>query len=218
MRLNRYLAYRYGVSRRKADDAISGGDVYVNGDPAQLGQQIDVNIDRIDWPGMQKISIKPTIILLHKPVGYVSSRSGQGSQSLYELLPEKYHHLKIAGRLDKDSSGLILLTNDGQLLHEMTHPSNQKNKRYIVSLDKPLEKEHMNEIIFGVDISDERPSRFHISDYQDARSYVVDISEGRNRQIRRTFEALGYLVESLHRIMIDEHTIDGLETGQHKQL
>lgn len=219
MRLNRYLAYRYGASRRKADEAIANNEVYVNSSLAHIGQEIDITNDVVTWPGHDKVSVKPIVVMLHKPIGYVSGRDGQGSPSLYELLPDKYSHLKIAGRLDKDSSGLVVLTNDGQLLQDLTHPSNNKTKKYQVRINQPLKPDHRNEIIFGVDIGDQRPSRFLIepTGHTDD-TYMVEIQEGRNRQIRRTLEALGYTVTDLHRTSIGDYQLENLEQGQHAEL
>ena len=135
MRLNKFIAHASGVSRREADNLIDAGSVLVNGKKAQLGCYIDPVNDIVFVNGKKLVMPKVnTTIMLNKPVGYVCSRNAQakGVETVYALLPDKLKSLKTVGRLDKDSSGLILLTNDGDLAHRLTHPSFAKNKEYIV--------------------------------------------------------------------------------------
>ena len=108
MRLNKYISENSDLSRRKADEAISAGRVLVNDELPELGQDIlDTDTVKLDNVILERNSDNKLVLLLNKPVGYVCSRDGQGSPTVYDLLPEKYHHLNIAGRLDKDSSGLV---------------------------------------------------------------------------------------------------------------
>jgi len=219
MRLNRYLAYRYGSSRRDADEAIAAGQILVNSKTGQLGQVINAETDLISWAGRVPIKQSQHItVLLNKPVGYVSSRSGQGSHTVYDLLPAAYQNLKIGGRLDKDSSGLVLLTTDGELIQQITHPSEGKTKQYLVGLDKKLSPAHIKELLLGIDIGDERPSRLSCTPTPTENQYNVSLGEGRNRQIRRTFARLGYTVNLLHRTSIGDIEIGDLESGHYKAL
>ena len=151
---------------------------------------------------------------MNKPVGYVCSRRAQGgTPTLYELLPKEYHKLKTVGRLDKDSSGLIILTNDGDFAYQMTHPKFHKEKTYEVTLNHLLEPLHQQMISdYGV-MLDDGPSKFTIIKNQ--KSYTVILSEGRNRQIRRTFAALSYRVTSLHRTQFGKYQLSGLEPGKY---
>ena len=140
LRLNKFLAERLGVSRREADELISDGKILVNGKPAITGVKIDKN-DKVCYNN-KVVPFEAHFLYLafHKPVGYVCSRRAQGdSKTIYDFLPKKFHNLKSVGRLDKDSSGLILLTNDGDFAFSMTHPKFRKNKVYEVELDAPLE-------------------------------------------------------------------------------
>lgn len=200
MRLNKFLADNTELSRRKADVAIENGRIAINGQRASLGTVIESD-DKVTIDGqlIKSKEIKIITILLNKPVGYVCSKDGQGSKTVYDLLPESYISLNIAGRLDKDSSGLVVLTNDGKLLHELTHPASDKEKVYRVSIDKTLWPEDRNKLLTGVDIEDDRPSKFKRIKKLSDKSYEVVLTEGRNRQIRRTFEALGYKVTNLSR-------------------
>src|SRR3989344_6109042 len=154
MRINKYVALANGMSRREADTAIEQGRVSINGQPPTPGQQIreedTVTLDSLPIT----TAVKTQTIILNKPVGYVVSRDGQGSKTIYDLLPKEFHNLKPVGRLDKDSSGLLLLTNDGKLAHELTHPSFQKEKVYEVVLDKLLADTDRHRIESGVTLED----------------------------------------------------------------
>ncbi len=137
-----------------------------------------------------------------------------GSRTIYDLLPPEYHQLKPVGRLDKASSGLLLLTNDGQLANQLTHPRYGKTKVYEVTLDKPLQADHQKQIEQGVQLSD-GPSQLNLKPLNiNTNRYKVTMSEGRNRQIRRTFAALGDGVTTLHRTQFGPYQLDNLPSGQ----
>src|ERR1700760_3036107 len=122
MRINKFVAASSGLSRRKADELIAKGSVTVNGKRVEQGQDVsDADIVKLGT-NILKLPAAATI-MFNKPVGYVVSREGQGSRTIYELLPQQYQSLKPVGRLDKNSSGLLLLTNDGNLANDLTHPS-----------------------------------------------------------------------------------------------
>ena len=219
MRLNKFVALSLGVSRRKADELIEQGKILVNGDRAVLGRQISQS-DTVLY-NSRELYIQPKkLILLHKPVGYLCSRASQGGvPTIYELLPKDLHHLKPVGRLDKDSSGLILLTNDGDFAHQMTHPSFYKMKRYLVTLDQPLQPLHRQMINdFGVQLPD-GPSRLTLERQHDGddHRWIIQMSEGRNRQIRRTFAALGYTVTKLHRTDFGNYSLGGMKRGEFQE-
>ncbi len=212
MRLNKYIADNSDLSRRKADSAIENGRVKVNDSVAKLGTAVtEDDLVFLDGNLLKKTEQKIISILLNKPVGYVCSKNGQGSPTVYDLLPAEYDNLNIAGRLDKDSSGLVILTNDGKLLNELTHPSNNKEKIYFVSLDKQISPNDRNCLLTGVDIEDERPSKFKFIKNISENSYEIVLEEGRNRQIRRTFEALDFKVIKLHREQIGKYKLSKLK-------
>lgn len=229
IRLNKFLAERLGVSRREADKLISDGKITVNGEVAVTGVKVDKN-NKVCYNGRTvPFDTEFLYLAFHKPIGYVCSRKAQGlTPTLYELLPTKYRPLKTVGRLDKDSSGLILLTNDGDFAFQMTHPKFRKNKVYEVTLDKPLEPLHQQMISeYGVKL-DDGVSRFKVIKDGFAESfprsvpkkvvqqnhYLVTLSEGRNRQIRRTFAALGYRVVKLHRTQFGKFELGCLKPGE----
>lgn len=220
LRLNKFLAEQLGLSRRQADDLIAAGKVTANGKTAILGTRIS-DQDEVIYHG-QKIEHTTHYLYLgmNKPAGYVCSRKRQGDvPTIYELLPAKYQTLKTVGRLDKDSSGLVLLTNDGDFAFQMTHPKFQKTKLYEVTLDRPLEPLHQQEIAdFGIEIGD-GVSKMGLTKLEDNRKeWLVTLSEGRNRQIRRTFGALGYTVIKLHRTKFGPYQLSGLEPGQYTEI
>lgn len=216
IRLNKYLAEHLGLSRRQADDLIATGKVQVNGKTAVLGARVDKTDIILCNNKPVENSVEYIYLGLNKPAGYVCSRKRQGEfPTIYELLPEKYHKLKTVGRLDKDSSGLILLTNDGDFAFKMTHPKYNKTKLYEVELDRALEPLHQQEIAdFGIEIGD-GVSRMGLERLDEGRKdWQVALHEGRNRQIRRTFGALGYTVVRLHRVQFGPYRLDGLESGK----
>ena len=220
IRLNKFLAERLGVSRREADELIAAGKITINHKKAVIGDRIDIptseNIDKtakVCYNGkIVPFQTEYLYLAFNKPVGYVCSRRSQGSApTLYTLLPKKYHYLKTVGRLDKDSSGLILLTNDGDFAFQMTHPKFHKTKQYEVTLDKPLEPLHQQMISdYGILLED-GPSKFTVVRQDDY--YIVTLSEGRNRQIRRTFAALNYKVTKLHRTKFGPYELTDLKPG-----
>lgn len=213
-RLNKYIAQHLGIGRRAADDLIQQGRVQINGTPVPLGarvvpgDKITVNGKRITSAGNHTLQY----ILINKPTGYVCSRHQQGSTpTIYTLVPPQYQHLKTVGRLDKDSSGLLLLTNDGDLAHRLTHPSFKKIKKYEVTLNKPLQPLHRQMINdFGIDLPDGKSKLLLERLHSDDHTWLVTVHQGRNRQIRRTFAALDYQVTRLHRIQFGPWTIDEL--------
>ena len=219
IRLNKFIALCLGISRRSADELIKRGKVFVNGEPGILGQHIKVD-DKVTYQSKELSIQSKKLILFHKPTGYLCSRASQGGvPTIYKLLPKNLHHLKPVGRLDKDSSGLILLTNDGDFAHQMTHPSFHKMKRYLVTLDQPLQPLHRQMINdFGVQLPD-GPSQLTLERQHDGddHHWIVQMSEGRNRQIRRTFDALGYTVKKLHRTDFGKYSIGEIKRGEFQE-
>jgi 23S rRNA pseudouridine2605 synthase len=211
MRINKYVAEASGLSRRTADRALVEGRIFVNGQPAIIGQDVtDRDVVTLDDHRLIR-SVRKTTIMLNKPTGYITSRDGQGSPTIYTLLPREYQQLKPIGRLDKDSTGLLLLTNDGELANRLSHPRYGKQKHYEVQLDKPISSEDYQQLKSGVRVEDYIS---HLSvEVLDDKKCRVTMAEGKNRQIRRTFDALGYSVVSLHRSQFGDYSLDGLAAG-----
>lgn len=213
IRLNKFVAQSTGLSRRSADEAIESGRVSVNGQKAKVGQTVNLSdLVTLDNQGLART--KKILVALNKPVGYVCSRNGQGSPTVYDLLPKKYKDLSYVGRLDKESSGLLLFTNDGELNYSLTHPKFEKDKVYTVKLNKALNPKDKLEIETGKIFLDGKPSIMQLNN-GGPRVLKVILNEGRNRQIRRTFELLGYKIEKLHRISFGQYRLADLKAGEY---
>lgn len=209
MRLNKFLSQHTHLSRRQADLAISNARVTVNHKTAVIGLDIlDDDLVTIDNEPISIKHVQPQTVLLNKPVGYVCSRDGQGSPTVYDLIPEHLQNLNIAGRLDKDSCGLVVLTSDGDLLNQLTHPSYNKQKVYEVETDRELTEKDLNMLNVGINIGDNRLSKFKKTEPIGLKTYLITIEEGRNRQIRRTLKSINFNVASLKRLSIGEFTLD----------
>lgn len=218
MRINRFIALATGLSRRTADKVIEESDVQVNGQPVQTGQDV-TDADTVTLNGKILRAQTTKTILFNKPAGYICSRDGQGGRTIYDLLPPELHNLKPIGRLDKYSSGLLLLTNDGKLAQDLTHPSHQKNKIYEVKLDKDLQPLHRQMISdHGIQLEDGL-SKFELERITDGseKAWRITMHEGRNRQIRRTFEALSYHVKTLHRTQFGTYHLE-MKPGEYTQV
>ena len=217
MRLNKYIAHASGISRRSADRAIQEGRVKLNGQSVDLGQDVSPN-DKVELDGEPlKLPSEHTTIILNKPPGYICSRNKQGrSPTIYEILPAELHDLKPIGRLDKMSRGLLLLTTDGDLAQKLTHPKHAKRKIYLVVPHKELSSEDLERINAGVKLED-GISHLAIKP-AGAMRYQIEMSEGRNRQIRRTLSSLGYEVVDLKRVEFGEHSLGELPEGEWSKL
>ncbi len=209
-RLNKFLALQLGISRRQADELIEKGRISINGKTAQLGERFKEGDEiKLGEKIISKTREEKKYIIFNKPRGYVCSRKKQGeNETIYAILPKEFSMLKPVGRLDKDSSGILLLTNDGDFAFQMTHPKFRKIKEYLVSLDTPLQPIHQQMIAdFGINLPDGK-SQLGLERIDDSRkNWKVIMSEGRNRQIRRTFSAIGYEVEELHRTVFGSYIL-----------
>ena len=219
MRINQFLAHFAGLSRRKADQAINAGRVKINNNLAVIGQTVRDNDDIL-------IDDKPiksgayTYVMFHKPTGYVTSRQKQGKDPIiYMLLPKKYQSLKPIGRLDKDTSGLLLLTNDGVFAEKLAHPRSEKMKVYQAQLDRILDDSSLAQIQDpGIQL-DDGISKLSLRLLDKTQSlYEVRLTEGRNRQIRRTFKKAGYAVKTLHRTDFGPYNLGDLAESKYLEL
>jgi 23S rRNA pseudouridine2605 synthase len=220
MRINKFIALASGMSRRAADAAVAAGRVQVNGKPPQAGQDVtDVDIVLVSGRRLEAPQQNQTIAF-NKPVGVVVSRDGQGSRTIYDVLPSTFTRLKPVGRLDKDSSGLLLLTNNGELAQRLTHPSYQKTKIYEVTLVQPLQALHRQMISdHGIQLAD-GVSKLQLERLHDGneKEWRITMREGRNRQIRRTFVSLGYQISRLHRTHFGNYTLGNLPAGEYRDM
>lgn len=218
IRISKFLATHSGISRRQADGLIEKRQVSINGQIAEIGGRYNPG-DRVEVNGqLVKSRNQATTILFNKPIGYVCSRRRQGDYpTIYSLLPDGLHRLKPIGRLDRDTSGLLLLSDDGDLAHRLTHPKFHKQKAYQVELDSdlsPLHRQMIND--YGIQLEDGL-SQLTLTRQTDGNDRIWQISmhEGRNRQIRRTFVALGYQVVKLHRSEFGNYSLGDISPGEY---
>lgn len=208
------------ASRRKAEELISTGKVKVNGKTVtELGVKADLGKDTIEVNGevIQRKERK-IYVLMNKPAGYLCTVSDTHDRpTVLDLLPDWHVRIYPVGRLDMDSSGLLLLTNDGRFTNEMIHPSKKINKIYRVSVEGSPSKEKMDVLRQGITVDDERfaPAKISFIDKKGKITrWQVIIHEGKKRQIRRMFKHIGFPVETLTRIGYDFLSIKGLKEGE----
>ena len=223
IRLQKYLADAGVASRRKCEEYIAKGRVEVN------GQVVTVPGTKINGGEMVKVDgkeirreHKKVYILLNKPVGYISTAKDQFSRkTVLDLTDTVKERIYPVGRLDYDTSGLIILTNDGELTNMLTHPSHEIGKVYRAVIDGSLRDDDINRLKTGVDIEDytTAPADVRVLRSSKKQSVVeITIHEGRNRQVRRMFEVLGYAVLHLKRTAIGPIAVQGLEEGKWRYL
>ncbi|HEX9936755.1 MAG TPA: pseudouridine synthase, partial [Longimicrobium sp.] len=205
VRLQAFLAHAGIASRRAAEELIASGRVFVNGESVTApGIKVRPGVDEVQVEG-QVVEVQPiTWVALHKPKGYVTTRDDQyGRKTIYDLLPERYHGLFHVGRLDRDSEGLILLTNDGTLANKMLHPSFGITKEYWADVEGKPTAEEMHRLTDGVEeggeiLRAESVRRLHQTGENEHRLSIV-LAEGKNREVRRMLEAVGHPVGRLIR-------------------
>jgi 23S rRNA pseudouridine2605 synthase len=223
IRLNKAIADSGYCARRKADALIAEGKVQVNGQTiTAMGAKVNPQTDRITLLGKPLPSPEKAYLLFHKPEGFVTSRrSGKAQHSIYDLIPKEYHSVDPAGRLDQNSSGALILTNDGDFLNRITHPRFHLPKVYEIRIDRPLQPVDLEQLQAGVLLTPEnklaKMTRI-IPDPTDPRRYEVELITGYNRQIRRTLVALGYRVKKLHRLSFGPIHLGSLPSGSIRPL
>lgn len=218
MRLNRFLSQCGVASRRGAEQIILEGRVSINGHIiTELATQVAPE-DKVIVDGKPVQTETPVVIALHKPKGYICSRGDTHDRmTIYDLLPLKMQNLHHVGRLDKDSEGLILLTNRGDLSHKLIHPSQGAEKEYEVVTDKPMDHETMARLVKGM-LTEEGHARAERAWLDGAYHAHVVLKQGLKRQIRLMFYQLGFEVVRLVRIRIGWLTLKNLAKGAHRIL
>ena len=218
MRLNRYLALCGLGSRRACEEIILGGGVRVNGravrELATMVQPGDTVVAR----GRVVRPAESRFLLMHKPSGALSSRASQGGKpTIYDLLPRDAGNLPHVGRLDADSEGLLLLTNDGALAQALTHPSRHVEKEYDVVLDRTFDAKFVPKLLKGIYLEEGRAKAAHVH-IEGANKLRLVLTQGINRQIRRMFAALGYKVKRLTRTRLGPLRLGRLPRGAWREL
>jgi 23S rRNA pseudouridine2605 synthase len=214
VRLNRFLALAGIASRRGAEEYIRHGRVTVNGElSTDLATQV-AHSDQVRVDGRIVRTQEFIYLLLNKPADFITTRSDERSRkTIYDLLPGDLPNLAHVGRLDKESEGLLLLTNDGDLAFRITHPKFKLEKEYLVTLDREFQTEDSPKTKKGVYLSEGR-ARFDAIVKVNRQQVQVVLTQGLKRQVRRVFAALGYKVRRLQRVRIGPLTDRGLRSGE----
>ena len=223
LRIQKYLADMGVCSRRAAEEHIRVGSVTINGQPASIGDKIEPGVDEVVFEG-QKIRYKnpkQIVYALNKPRGFVcSNEDPHNERTVFGLVPKEFQRDRLfcAGRLDKDSEGLVILTNDGDLANRLMHPSSLVEKRYQVSLKQPFPKRNLGKLIRGVTFKGERlkVERAKVIGSQSkeaSKELELAMHHGKKREIRNLFMALGYDVKRLKRYQIGAFSIKGVPKG-----
>src|SRR6056297_13005 len=222
-RLQKVMAHAGVASRRKSEEIIAEGRVKVNGVVVtEMGTKVDPSQDTIEVDGEEIEKETKTYLKLHKPRGYVTTvNDPQGRQKVMDLIHGIDKRIYPVGRLDLDSSGLLLLTNVGDLTHKITHPSHELDKEYMVVVNGELSQKELKRFKNGIQLEEGKTSPAKIEMVnQDPKNttYQVIIHEGMNRQIRRMFDQLGYQVVSLIRVRIGNISLGSLKPGEYRKL
>ena len=218
VRLNKFIANSGVCSRREADTLIQAGVVTVNGQVVtELGTKVNIHSDDIRFNGERLKGEDKVYIIMNKPKGYVTTASDpHADKTVMDLIKNCPVRVYPVGRLDKNTTGVLMLTNDGEIAERLTHPSFDKKKIYQVLLDKPLKEEDYNTILTGVTLSDGevKADELEFIDPNDKGKIGIEIHSGKNRVVRRIFESLGYNVKALDRVYFAGLTKQGLKKGE----
>ena len=224
VRLQKFLSQAGVASRRAAETLMQQGRVSVNGAPAtELGVKVDPERDVVEVDGRRIEPATPVWIALHKPRGYVTTRSDpEGRSTVYALLPAEHHALFHVGRLDLDSEGLLLLTNEGDTAERLQHPRYEVERVYEVEIDGALSDATQRLLLQGVELEDGLARALALDRLSDARGgrerWSVTLREGRNREVRRLFDAVGHRVQRLKRVRFGPLELGRLKAGEWRRL
>lgn len=223
IRLNRFIANAGICSRRKADELIAAGVVSVNGEPVtELGFKVDPAKDQIRYNGESLKREKMVYVLLNKPKDYITTTEDPQERKTVMSLVEKASKERIypVGRLDRNTTGLLLMTNDGDLADKLSHPKNNITKLYNVELNKSLSQGDMNKITYGIELEDGliKPDQVSYVAGGSKKEVGIQIHSGKNRIVRRIFESLGYEVVKLDRVVYSNLTKKDLPRGRWRYL
>lgn len=223
IKIHAFLASQGIASRRKAEEMVAAGRVTVNGAPAEIGQRIDPEKDQVSMDGepLTAVAEEHKYFLVYKPVGYVSTTSDElGRKNVLQILPKIPGRLYPVGRLDLESEGLMLLTNDGDLAYKLTHPKFEIEKTYQITLDRDISEAAFDHLYKGVRLKDgfAATKKLEFADPDKLNVLNITVTEGRNRLIRRMLERVGYEVTKLVRIQMGPFSIDDLAGKQYLKL
>jgi 23S rRNA pseudouridine2605 synthase len=223
LRLQAYLARAGVASRRASEELIREGRVRVNGRRAEIGAKVTVGRDRVEVDGREVRLQRQEWIALHKPSGFVTTRDDpKGRKTVYDLLPDDLHHLFHVGRLDRDSSGLLLLTNDGETANRLLHPRYGTTKEYLADVEGEPTIAELRKLVEGIPLEDGVAHAETVEPRGEIREGLFRIllvmREGRRREVRRMLDAIGYPVKRLFRRRFGPIKLGRLPAGQWRHL
>ena len=216
MRLNAWLARAGVASRRKADELIKAGRVTVNGEPGRLNTFVESR-DRVELDGKPLAKQGLAYVLLHKPTGVVTTASDPQRRPTVVSLVDLPRRVVPVGRLDADTSGALLLTNDGELAHALAHPRYEVEKVYVAEVEGDPSPETIRRLAEGIELDDGPTAPARVHRLAPGRIELA-IHEGRNRQVRRMLDTVGHPVRRLTRVQYAGLTLEGLEPGAWREL
>jgi 23S rRNA pseudouridine2605 synthase len=216
MRLNAWLARAGVASRRGADELIKGGRVLVNGEPGQLNTFVESR-DRVELDGVLLSKQGLAYVLLHKPAGVVTTARDPGGRPTVVDLVDHPARVVPVGRLDIDTTGVLLLTNDGELAHKLAHPRYEVDKVYVAEVEGDPSDETLSQLAAGIELEDGMTAPARVRRLGRGRVELT-IHEGRNRQVKRMLERVGHPVKRLRRTRYGKLTVDGLAAGEWREL
>jgi 23S rRNA pseudouridine2604 synthase len=217
MRINKYLAVKQYASRREADRLIEDKQVRINGVVASLGDKVQKGDDVTVGSGAKELAKKRVYLAYCKPEGIVTHSPDRGQKSIADILEYEGRMFPV-GRLDMDSHGLIILTNDGRITDKLLNPEGAHEKEYLVRVDKAVNPEFIDAMRKGVKLDDGYVTRKCVVESTAPKAFRITLTEGKKRQIRRMCEALGYNVTDLLRIRIMNVRLRDLRAGEYRQL
>lgn len=223
MRINKYLAECGVASRRGCDKLIADGKVTINGKPADLGDDVTEGKDEVLVNGEAvQLNARHQYYLMNKPKGYICSvHDERGRKTVIDLLPAGAGRVYPVGRLDYDTEGMLILTDDGDLAFRLTHPKNEIPKTYLVKIEGSISDAALNQLRAGIELDGRLTNKSKVKVIETDKKYTklhVTINEGRNRQVRRMFESIGKEVTFLKRIKIGDMGLGSLERGKVRKL
>lgn len=220
MRLNKFLSLAGVASRRKSDDLISAGKVFLNGKRVtEMGVQVDPKKDEVKYNGKKVVvNSEKKYVAMNKPVGFTCTKEDRHAEKkVYELLSKEMQNLKYAGRLDRDTAGLLIFSDDGEFIQALTHPSKKIEKEYEVVSNKELRENEKKLLERGVVIEGKKTVPAKVIEVGE-KIFRIIIQEGRNRQVRKMCSKVGHKVLELKRVRIGEVNLGDLEKGKTRLL
>ncbi|PNH82570.1 16S rRNA pseudouridine(516) synthase RsuA [Vibrio diazotrophicus] len=221
MRLDKFLCDALGTTRKESTQILKSGEVTVDGEVQKVGSFKVTEQSDVEWQGREIRISGPRYIMLYKPQGYVCSHEDGFNHTAFVLLDEvNMRDLHFAGRLDVDTTGLVLITDDGQWSHRITSPKHKCDKLYRVWLDDPIQLDYQEKFATGIELRNEReltlPAQMEVID---EKQVLLTIHEGKYHQVKRMFAALGNKVVGLHRERVGNIVLDeSLEPGEYRYL